>query len=45
MSEVQMYYEAMRKHFPSAPEWQNLHPQEVQMIIQSINLLLQVVRR
>ena len=42
MSEVETYWNAIRKHTGDPRDWSMLHQQEQQMLIQSINLLLAV---
>ena len=41
--DVKQFYDALRKHFPYAPEWNNLSPQEQIQIVQGINAILSVV--
>jgi len=43
MSDIEKYYEAMRKHFPQSRPWNNLQPQEQMMIVQSFNMTIQVL--
>jgi hypothetical protein len=43
MSDVERYWDAIRKHTGDTRTWHNLHPQEQQMIMQSINLMMMVI--
>lgn len=43
MSEVEQYWKAIAKKFGDNREFTDLHPNEQMMIIQSINMLLQVL--
>jgi len=43
MSDVELYYATMRKHFPQSRPWHELHPQEQMMLVQAINMTLQVL--
>lgn len=45
MSYVEKYYEAIRIKYGSTRKWSELHPQEQMMIVQSINILLDVLNR
>jgi len=45
MSDVERYWNAIRAKWPNpTPEWKDLDPQRQMMIMQSINLLLQVLQ-
>jgi len=45
MNEVQQFYEAIRKKWPTPTKpWEELHPQEQMMLIQGINIILQVLQ-
>lgn len=44
MSDVEQYWEALRKKWPHpTPSYQQLDPMEQMMLIQSINILLQIL--
>ncbi len=43
MSDVERFYEAVRKHFPGAKAWNRLTPFEQMQLIQAINLILGVM--
>lgn len=43
MSEVEKFYEAIRSKYGSSRKWNELHPQEQMLVLQSINMLLQVL--
>lgn len=44
MSDVERYWEAIRKKWPSpTPSYQQLDPMEQHMLIQSINIVLQLL--
>jgi hypothetical protein len=43
MSDVERFYEAARKKFPSALPWNRLNPFQQMQVIQAINMLLQVM--
>ena len=43
MSDVEKYYEAIRIKYGSTRKWNELHPQEQMLVLQSVNMLLQVL--
>ena len=43
MSDVEKYWEAVRIKFGSTRKWSELHPQEQMLVLQSVNMLLQVL--
>jgi hypothetical protein len=43
MSDVERFYEAARKHFPSSKPWSQLNQFEQMQLIQGINLILGVM--
>ena len=43
MSDVERFYEAVRKHFPNAKPWNKLNQFEQMQLIQGINLILGVM--
>lgn len=43
MSDVEKYWDAIRKHTGDTRSWNELHPNLQVMVIQSINMLLQVI--
>lgn len=45
MSEVEIYWKQICDKVGVNKPWSTLHPQEQMMIVQSINLLLQVLHR
>lgn len=45
MSEVEAFWKAVSAKFGDNRDWDMLHPQEQQMVIHSINLLMQVLNR
>jgi len=42
MSDVEKFYKAARKHFPSSKQWSQLNQFEQMQLIQGINLILGV---
>jgi len=45
MSDVEQFYEAIRKKWPQPSRpWNELHPQEQMILIQAINMILQVLQ-
>lgn len=45
MNEVEQYWEAIRKKWPTPqPSYHQLDPMEQMMLVQSINILLQILR-
>lgn len=45
MSDVEKYYEAIRIKYGSTRKFSELHPQDQYAIVQSINILLDVLNR
>ena len=44
MSEVEQYWEAIRKKWPHpVPSYHQLHPMDQNMLLDSINILLQIL--
>lgn len=44
MSDVEQYWEAIRKRWPHpTPSYQQLDPMEQMMLVQSVNILLQIL--
>lgn len=43
MFDVLKYYEGIRARTDNLPDWNSLHPQHQSMMLQSINLMLQVM--
>jgi len=44
MSDVEQYWEAIRKKWPApTPSYHQLYPMEQMMLVQSINILLQIL--
>lgn len=44
MSDVEKYWEAIRAKWPSpVPTWQHLGPQDQMMVLQSINILINIL--
>lgn len=44
-SEVELYWQAIATKFGDNRQWHQLHPQEQHMVINSINMLLSVLRK
>jgi len=44
MSDVERFYEAIRKHFPNSKPWQELNPMAQMQLVQGINMILMVLQ-
>ncbi len=44
MSEVEMYYNKLRQHFPQSVDWKHLHPQQQMQFVQAVNVILSTMQ-
>jgi hypothetical protein len=45
MSDIEIYWQRIAKAWGDNRSWNQLHPQEQIFVIQSVNMLLQVLKR
>jgi len=44
MSDVEKFYEAVRKNFPNSKPWHELNPMQQMQLVQGINMIIGVMQ-